>query len=365
MSEVSGAIPAALDLSKSPTITLLMPTSAGVILGTAAYMSPEQARAKPVDKRADIWAFGCVLYEMLTGVRPFPGDDITEILAAIVKTEPNLTALPVGAESLRPILARCLEKDPKKRVRDIGDVLIALGGGFAIKATPNGSRAAVRGWRLATTVLAAAFVTAVAVVIKPARLADAPQVVRFTFPTLNQIGLGPDRPFAISSSGNRIAFVTLARGGSVLARGLDALESTTVASGVTARSPAISPDGNSVAFFRAVGGATLVKAPIGGGASVDRCTFTVGAPRGASWGPDDIIYVATNDSASGIIGCPATGGVPRVLTTPDRTRKELDHLHPTVSGAHEVCSLLCSPNWIRCGITWRCSTCGRTATASW
>ena len=102
----------------SPTISMAA-TQAGVILGTAAYMAPEQARGKPVDKRADIWAFGVVLYEMLTGKRLFEGEDLTETLAAVVKEEPDLNGRP---REVRRLLERCLEKDPKKRLRDIGDV---------------------------------------------------------------------------------------------------------------------------------------------------------------------------------------------------------------------------------------------------
>src|SRR5580658_5996977 len=115
-------------LTISPTLSLTM-TQAGVILGTAAYMSPEQARGKPVDKRADIWAFGVVLYELLTGKRLFEGEDLTETLASVLKDKPDLSAVPVPA---RRLLERCLEKDPKKRLRDIGDMELLL----ATEATP-------------------------------------------------------------------------------------------------------------------------------------------------------------------------------------------------------------------------------------
>jgi serine/threonine-protein kinase len=125
----------------SPTLTMRA-TQMGMILGTAAYMSPEQARGKTVDKRADIWAFGAVLYEMLTGQPPFTGDDITEILASVVKTEPDYSRVPA---QVRPLLQRCLEKDPKKRLRDIGDLDLLLnvapvarpvGGGLARACPP-------------------------------------------------------------------------------------------------------------------------------------------------------------------------------------------------------------------------------------
>ncbi len=117
---------ASSDLSHSPTMAREA-TRAGTLLGTAAYMSPEQARGKPVDRRADIWAFGCVLYELLTARQPFTGKTITDVLAAIVKEEPDWGALPRELPSpLRDLLMRCLRKDPRQRVRDMGDVRIAL-----------------------------------------------------------------------------------------------------------------------------------------------------------------------------------------------------------------------------------------------
>jgi serine/threonine protein kinase len=111
-------VAAASGVDGSQTITV-GPTQAGVILGTAAYMPPEQARGLTVDKRADIWAFGCVIYEMLSGRRPFEGQTMADLLAAVMTTEPDWAALPAGS----PVrtLQRCLEKDPKRRLRDIGD----------------------------------------------------------------------------------------------------------------------------------------------------------------------------------------------------------------------------------------------------
>jgi len=116
------------DLLNSPTVATPAVTAAGVILGTAAYMSPEQARGRPVDKRADIWAFGVVLYEMLSGQRAFPGDTVTDVIAAVITREPDGKALPEAVPPrVRALLARCLEKDPRLRLRDIGEVRIALG----------------------------------------------------------------------------------------------------------------------------------------------------------------------------------------------------------------------------------------------
>src|SRR5665213_870887 len=124
MEPAAGSSPS---MSMSPTITTPAMTQAGMILGTAAYMSPEQARARAVDKRADIWAFGAVLFEMLSGTRPFDGEDIAETLGAIIHKEPAWEALPATTPaSVRTVIQRCLPKDPKQRVRDIGDVRLAL-----------------------------------------------------------------------------------------------------------------------------------------------------------------------------------------------------------------------------------------------
>ena len=127
------------DSSMSPTLTRDA-TRVGVILGTAAYMSPEQARGKPVDRRTDIWAFGAVLFEMLTGAKPFPGDDISQTLARVIDREPDWNALPATVSpSLASYLRRCLQKDPRQRVQAIGDVRLALEGAFETTAAQQGA----------------------------------------------------------------------------------------------------------------------------------------------------------------------------------------------------------------------------------
>src|SRR6266576_7271037 len=118
-------------LSMSPTITTPAMTRMGVIMGTAAYMSPEQARGRIVDRRTDVWAFGCVLFEMLSAHAPFQGEDIAETIGAIIHKEPPWPSLPATTPAIvRTVLARCLEKDPKQRFHDIGDVQLALSGAF-------------------------------------------------------------------------------------------------------------------------------------------------------------------------------------------------------------------------------------------
>jgi len=131
LTQPSGSGAYAPGVTASPTITTPAMTGVGVILGTAAYMAPEQARGKPVDKRADVWAFGCVFYEMLTGTRAFDGDDVTMVTANIIKSDPDWKALDAGTpEAVRSALRGCLQKDPRHRIRDIGDVRLALDGAF-------------------------------------------------------------------------------------------------------------------------------------------------------------------------------------------------------------------------------------------
>ena len=148
------------DPSQSPTLTAAA-TQMGVIMGTAAYMSPEQARGKVVDKRADIWAFGCVLYEMLTGRRAFQGEDLSLTLASVMKSDPAWDGLPADlSPALRTYLRRCLEKAPRQRVRDIGDLRLALEGGFDTMSAPTAATAAPSAGRPTLPAIVAATVAA-------------------------------------------------------------------------------------------------------------------------------------------------------------------------------------------------------------
>ncbi|MBI1876488.1 MAG: serine/threonine protein kinase, partial [Acidobacteria bacterium] len=175
---------AASDISMSPTMTAAA-TRAGVILGTAAYMSPEQARGKTVDKRTDIWAFGCVLYEMLTGRRAFAGDDVSDTLAAILRGEPDWKLLARSPAGMVTLLRRCLEKDPQRRLRDIADVRVWIDEAVASPAAEDSSTASLarRRERMAWTLCAVA-ATGLAALAVPATLylrASAPEpfVTRF------------------------------------------------------------------------------------------------------------------------------------------------------------------------------------------
>jgi serine/threonine-protein kinase len=215
----------------SPTLSV-QATMAGVILGTAAYMSPEQARGRPVDRRADIWAFGCVLYEMLTGRRAFDGQDITDTIVAIVSKDPDWSALPAATpEAIRALLQRCLDKDAKRRLRDIGEARLTFEDAAAtpvagMSAAPSSSAAASR-WRrvagVALAVCAAAVVAGVAVwvVIHP----DPPRVSRLVITPSSEeaLTLNVDRILAISPDGMHIVYAG-ASGSRLFLRRLDQLE---------------------------------------------------------------------------------------------------------------------------------------------
>jgi serine/threonine-protein kinase len=319
------------NVSNSPTLSFAA-TQAGIVLGTAAYMSPEQARGRSVDKRSDVWAFGCVIFEMLTGKRIFDGTDASEILAGVIKSDPEWTQLPESLPPmLRVFLRRCLEKDPKRRVHDIGDVRLALEGAFDVPAVASSTTlpAAQHPSSVRTLAFVALAILVAAAVggfvvwrMRPStaqpvtRLsASAPSSVRIGTPaTDGDLVISPDGSHMVFQSGQSVDTVQL------FVRALDRLEPEPVRGLVAPRGPFISPDGNWIGYFE---GATMKKVAMNGGPSVAICNF-VGAPRGATWGPNDIIF-ATSDAATGLLRVPAGGGDPQVLTKPG---PEADHTMP-------------------------------------
>ena len=212
-----------------------------MILGTAAYMSPEQARGKPVDKRADIWAFGCVVFEMLTGQRPFEGELISDVLASVLKTDPNWQALPVDTPAaLQRLLRRCLEKDPRRRLQAIGEARVQiddlLSGAPEDARAPALSRAPPRWQRALPWASSGALAAGLAVVLvlwAPWRAAAPPHVTRTTITPSGPAALtinGFDRDLALSPDGTHVVYV--GNGGTQLfVRALDALEPVAIASG--------------------------------------------------------------------------------------------------------------------------------------
>jgi eukaryotic-like serine/threonine-protein kinase len=301
-------------LSISPTLTSPA-TQIGVILGTAAYMAPEQARGKPVDKRADIWAFGCVLFEMLTGRRTFDGQDVTDTIAAIVRGEPDWDSLPGDTPApIRRLLKRCLAKDTKHRLREAGSAILEIDEARTSAREPDTAPVrAVPLWQRPKATAAIGLLVAAVVGAGTwiaARPASEPkQVVRFSIP------LGPETNFsatgrhvvAISPQGTHMAYVANLQ---IYLRALNQFESTPVRGtegvGTTfGRSPFFSPDGKWLGFW---GDDALKRVAVTGGAPV---TLTAAAnPWGAWWGEDEKILYG---QADGIWEVPATGGTPRKL----------------------------------------------------
>jgi serine/threonine-protein kinase len=341
--------PAGTDATASPTITSpAMMTGVGVLLGTAAYMSPEQARGKAVDKRSDIWAFGCVLFEMLTGKRAFHAEDVSLTLARVLEREADFGALPDATPArVRQALRVCLRKDPKQRAGDIRDVRLALEGAFETTAGDAGSHgsdpasvqqhtdaavAAVRrmlGRRVAlvgsVAVIAGAAIAG-GVMWLATRL-PAPRVMRTTITPPAAAALtinGNDRDLAITPDGSRIIYVG-DNGTQLFVRALDALEPVGIFTGAP-RGPFVSPDGQWIGFVD--GTTSLKKVAMTGGAAVTLAPLDGPGPRGATWAPDGTVIFATNNTATGLQRISAAGGTPQVLTRPDLAQGEADHLWP-------------------------------------
>jgi len=328
-------------VSMSPTLTSPM-TAANVILGTAAYMSPEQARGKTVDRRADIWAFGCVLYECLTAKRPFPGETVSDTIAKILERDPDWTALPATTPvRLRELLRRCLEKDAKKRLRDIGDARIELDEMLAAGVTTSGILAAEQAGGAAKrgrgrTALVAAVAAAAAAAAVTAALYNAPlRQVAKPVPMMVTIGSPanltlPPIPAAsaISPDGSMIAMwlydsANVARLAvrplaSLDVRVFPGTESTEYGYGL----PFWSPDGHTIGYFS---DGKLRTVPVAGGTPQVLCD----APdsRGGTWGKGDVILF-TPASQTPIYRVSASGGEPVAVTTLDTTLHETAHRFP-------------------------------------
>ena len=333
-----GAAPG--DLSNSPTLST--GTNAGTILGTPAYMSPEQAQGKAVDKRADIWAFGCVLFEMLTGRRAFRGEHITDVLVAVMTGEPDWTALPPAtAPRIVKLLRRCLKKDPRERLRDIGDARIeieeALTGEMA--PAPVGEIAVVRSSNRARLIwggvglMAGAIVAALAIaVLAPGSNGSSPQVARVLIGVASADGFTPEptRTSVVFSPDGKFLVFSATKGGrqQLYLRAMDRLEATPLPGTEGSNSPFFSPNGQSVGFWVGTMGpgavGQLKTVPIDGGPAVTVCATS--PLFGVSWGLGDLIVFA--NGGGGLWSVPAAGGMPQPLTTPDAKKRESSHRLP-------------------------------------
>ena len=305
------------DVETSPTLTAHV-TQAGVIMGTAAYMAPEQARGKVVDKRADIWAFGVVLYELLIGERPFKGDDVSEILAAVLKDRPDWDRVPPPT---RRLLKKCLEKDPKLRLRDIGDAWALLEDGEADVQTA--AQRAGRPW-LWPSIASVFALTAAVAAWAPWRTEPDRPLVRL------EVDLGADvslpatgnSSIAISPDGTRLVYVNGSAGGPnrLFTRRLEQTTVSALPGTEGAQYPFFSPDGRWIGFIVQ---SRISKISVDGGAVVP-IADAGGITPGASWAADDTI-VAGALFATGLRRVRAGGGDWTTLT---ELGKEAAHVYP-------------------------------------
>jgi serine/threonine-protein kinase len=318
------------DVTASPTMTSpAMMTGIGVILGTAAYMAPEQAKGREADKRCDVWAFGCVLYEMLTGRRAFDGEDRTDVLGAVVRLEPNWEALPSDVpQPVRTLLHGCLVKDRRHRVAAISTARFVLDNAASLTA-PAVTQPRTPLWRRVVTPMATALVAAAVVgagvwlIVRPA----AGRVTRTTISAAGTAALtisGSDRDLAITPDGSRVVYVGN-QSRQLFVRALDAIEPLAVFTGAP-RGLFVSPDGQWIGFVDNV--TTLKKVAVTGGPAVTLATLDGSGPRGATWAPDDTVIFATNNGTTGLQRVDLANGRTTILTRPDRAQGEADHLWP-------------------------------------
>ena len=323
----------------SPTLTMGA-TEAGVILGTAAYMAPEQAKGKPLDKRADIWSFGVVLHELLSGQRLFKGEDIADTLAQVLTKEIDLSGV---APRARKLLRRCLERDPKNRLRDIGEARYLVEEVSATPevvnvpapAKPNLLWPAVAGVLLLLGGAAGyGWWSATRPVAKP--------LIQLSADLGSELAIGNSTgsAIAISPDGARIAFVSRdSKGlGRLLVRLLENTNVTELAVGEGATSPVFSPDSQWIAFFS---GGKLKKVSVQGGSPVTLCDAP--SPRGLSWGEDNNIWFELENRAV-ISRVSSNGGAPQAMTQFDAKKSEVTHRLPQLLPGGEAILFTASPD---------------------
>jgi serine/threonine-protein kinase len=321
------------EMSQSPTLT--KGTAVGAILGTPSYMSPEQARGKAVDRRTDVWAFGCCLYESLTGRKAFVGETVSDTLAAVLKNEPEWERMRDDTPTwLRSILERALRKETKRRLRDMGDVRIEIEDAFR---KPASSIAPLVERRLAPVLLAAlgaAFIGGVTVwaVFSPRSASPKPlKHLAINLPSRDRLNLsqGPvGVPLALSRDGSTLVYAGSSRNGThqLFVRRMAELETIPVPGTEGAEQPFFSPDGHWIGFYDRRD-RRLRKGALSGGPPVTLCDLTGTSFSGASWGENDVIFFG---SRTGLREVPAAGGTPRPVTSLDADRVETSHRYPHV-----------------------------------
>ena len=345
---------ASADAMNSPTLTA-RGTQVGLILGTAAYMAPEQARGKAVDRRADIWAFGVVLYEMLTGRRAFDGEETSDILAAVLRQDVDWTALPADTPAgVRRVLRRCLERDPRKRLGAIGDARFDLDETEPVRPEPSAQRSAPHTRAAAPSLVArlwpalagAALTAAIAALVWPSPARQpAPILARLGILAPPGASFYPDtNGVAISPDGTMVAFIVGDAGradGQLWVRSLDSMTSRRIEGGDGAANLFWSPDSRRIGFTTTQGKLKTIAAS-GGPADV-----LADAPnaRGAAWTASNLIIFAP-DASGPLYKIPATGGTPVAVTKVDAARREYGHRFPTLlpDGEHFLYASLPSRN---------------------
>jgi Tol biopolymer transport system component len=320
--------PSAQDISNSPTLSIAA-TKAGIILGTAAYMSPEQAKGKTVDRRADIWSFGVVFFEMLTGHQTFVGETATDIMAAVVRAEPDWSLLPKNLPGrVRELLQRCLVKDDKRRLRDIGDARLALDD--AMNAVPEAASSAPLNplrralpWAIAAIAIAVAAWTLLHRAGSNAA-SGAVMHLEIEYPPNVEPITGLQGGFAVSPDGQSVAMIGVRDGVRRLyIRRFDRPEAAEISDTGGVNAADFSPDSKSVVFT--LGSGLITRMSL---ADQQRTVLAHGADLGSSvgWVSTDIVY--NQGGALWIV--PAKGGTPRQLTALDATRHEVLHSDPAV-----------------------------------
>jgi eukaryotic-like serine/threonine-protein kinase len=324
------------DLSSSPSLT-----AGGIgertILGTPAYMSPEQARGQSLDRRTDVWSFGCVLYEMLTGGAPFAADTISDSLAATLEHEPDYTRLPADTPgSIRRLLRRCLEKDRKRRLDSAAGARLEIDDAIAPAEAEAAGRRTTPSRLTPVGMVALAGCTASAALVTWALMRPVPSTP--VLPSRFSIVAPPGKPLNVSGSARDIALSpdgrylvyrfggTNSAGSPLMVRAIDQLDGQPLAGVTYAYAPFFSPDSQWIGFFE---NAQLKKVSVSGGPAVT-LGAVIGGALGASWGDDNSIVYATDDPNTGLWRVSADGGEPTLLTTPDAARHETEHAFPSV-----------------------------------
>jgi Tol biopolymer transport system component/predicted Ser/Thr protein kinase len=353
------------DLTNSPTVTVGA-TGVGVIMGTAAYMSPEQARGKPVDRRTDIWSFGCVLYECLTGTQAFAGETVSDMIALILQGEPDGSKLPKDLpEPLRALLIRCLDKDAKQRLRDIGDARVeleqlsglrpssasrishtSLAGATEATAAPSSPATPRRGAPVvliaAATLIVGAIAGAALWHVAGPRPADAPAMRFIVDAPPGQDLTGDPNEQSISPDGGTLAAVMVDSTGqtSIWLRPLSEFRARPLPDTRGGQLPFWSPDGRYLGFFA---DGKLKRVRVDGGRPEILCDASTG--RGASWSTNDIIVFGPAP-AGPLYRVRASGGTPEVATVLDTTQGETAHRWPCFlpDGKHFIFAALPTVN---------------------